>query len=286
MVKSMAHKVPSKAGAESKAGQTLTWSLDKLQPHPRQASLFDDLGGNEFAALVEDIRENGLRQPIEVLPDGCIVCGHQRFRAVQKLAWKNVEVVIRYDLAEAGTGAIERRLIEDNLHRRQLEPLTIARCYQALRQREKQGRRRSPNGQRQDDLRDQIGAHFGRSGRMLDRYIRLLGLPRPIQTAVSQHTLPLSLATKLLKLSCHAQEEIARAITDGTDARIAVRQKFPVVRGNKSKSQTMHKLFGALRSAMKTLPSGPAEKITGAEAAMLRQAVVWLETIFGDQIKR
>ena len=53
---------------------------------------FEDLPADQFAALVEDIRANGVRVPIEVDENGATLDGHQRLRAVKTLADAGVKV--------------------------------------------------------------------------------------------------------------------------------------------------------------------------------------------------
>jgi hypothetical protein len=100
-----------------------------LSPHPHQPELFADMLEHELPSLADSIRERGLDHPIEVLPDGTIVCGHQRWRACRILGWSSAPVIVRHDHAAAGDVAVEERLITDNLDRRQLDRLDVARCY-------------------------------------------------------------------------------------------------------------------------------------------------------------
>src|SRR5688572_14543293 len=110
------------------------WPLERLKPHPAQAKLFSDLDEQSFKDLVEDIRIRGIEKAVEVLPDGTIVCGHQRLRAANALGRTKVPVRVLHDLAEAGDSAVEQYLITNNLHRRQLDKLDLARCYARLRE--------------------------------------------------------------------------------------------------------------------------------------------------------
>lgn len=55
-----------------------------LRIHPA-AELFPLLAGVEFDALVEDIRENGCREPVVFTPDNELLDGRNRYRACKKL---------------------------------------------------------------------------------------------------------------------------------------------------------------------------------------------------------
>ena len=108
------------------------WAVDRLRPHPKQGQYFPDAPPHEVAELAADMEANGQLQPVEALPDGTIIAGHKRLAAARLLGWTELDVWVRDDLA-ADPAAAERRLIEDNLHRRQLGKLGLARCYRALK---------------------------------------------------------------------------------------------------------------------------------------------------------
>src|SRR3954469_20477876 len=102
--------------------------LRDLKPFPAQPLFFGDLSDHELEALAEDIKRNGLRNPIEVLPKNragypadTIIRGHQRRRALELNGEAETTVLIRHDLADAD--AIEKCFLEDNQHRRHLDPL-------------------------------------------------------------------------------------------------------------------------------------------------------------------
>ena len=130
----------SRALSDAKSRTITRWPLEKLKPHPRQAELFDDLPSTKRVELAKNMREKGLQHPIEALPDGTIICGHQRFEAARRLGWKEIDVWVRDDLANQGDTAVQQWMIEDNLLRRQQDPVALARSYKRLKELERGGR--------------------------------------------------------------------------------------------------------------------------------------------------
>jgi hypothetical protein len=88
--------------------------LARLEPHPL-ANRFPLIEGDEFDNLVEDIRLNGLREPI-VLYDGKILDGRNRYRAC--IEAKRPPKTRLFDLAAEGSP--EAFVISVNLKRRHL----------------------------------------------------------------------------------------------------------------------------------------------------------------------
>jgi len=79
--------------------------------HPL-CTLFPRVTGAEFAALVADIRDNGLRQPI-VLHDGMILDGGNRYRAC-------IDAGVEPSFVEFGGGNLVSFVLSANLHRRHM----------------------------------------------------------------------------------------------------------------------------------------------------------------------
>jgi ParB/RepB/Spo0J family partition protein len=194
--------------------EVLPWKLANLRPHPEQGKIFGDLPEHKFQELVENLRKEGLKVPIEVTPDGVIICGNNRVRAAEQLGWKEIQAVVRHDLKDLGEAAITTRLIEDNLTRRQLSRLAQARAYQRLKEVSCQLPKNGLNGSEKSEVRDQIGEVLGMSGRNLDRYLAVLSTPRAVQDAFEEQRLALVLAAKVSTFKKPVQEAIAREVAD------------------------------------------------------------------------
>src|SRR5262245_41952849 len=113
--------------------ETVNVKIADLSTHPRQTEVFGDLPEDKILELAADLERNGQKTPIEVTPDYVIICGHQRVRAAELLAWTEIQAVIRDDLAGEGDASVFEQLVKDNLNRRHLDQLSQARCYQALK---------------------------------------------------------------------------------------------------------------------------------------------------------
>lgn len=191
------------------------WKIERLNDHPNQAQLFGDVDEQDLAALAENMRKRGLRDPVEITPDGTVIAGHQRVRAAKRLGWKEIEVVVRHDLAAAGDSAIEEHFIEDNFVRRQLTPLARAKCIKRLMELE-EGRSADRFGfTRKEELKARIASRMGLSARSVSRYLLLMETPAAVQRLFDRGTIPLIAAGKIALLPKKVQAEIVRRIEAG-----------------------------------------------------------------------
>jgi ParB family transcriptional regulator, chromosome partitioning protein len=205
------------ADAAQPSSRLETWPIANLKPHPKQAEFFDDASETELQNLVASIERNGLEQPIEILPDGTIIKGHQRLHACTQLEWTEVPVRIRDDLV-GNDAEVEYELIADNVDRRQLDPVDIAVCCKRLQQLEKSGKFEHQGDHRKESLRARLAKQYGMTERNLSRYLRLAGLARPIQQAVKRKALTLDAAAMISNLDKSQQQAIADEITECLEA--------------------------------------------------------------------
>lgn len=194
-----------------KADHAVDWPIANLKKHPKQADMFADPTEHEVKELAESMKA-GLDHPIEILPDGTIICGHRRTAAARLLGWTTIPAIVRNDLANNPVAA-EMRLIEENLNRRQMTPMQIARCYWRLKRIEGW----SASGLRGNrDLRDLIAKKFSLSGRQLDRYLRVIEhCPLEVQQAVDRGELGIMPANDVAGMSKKDKERVAAAIRKG-----------------------------------------------------------------------
>lgn len=102
---------------------------DQLIPDPDNQDLFRNIEGEDFEQLKASIEEIGMIEPIIADPNLRIICGHQRWRAALAVGLSSVPVILR------SVGEEESRTImtiEENIHRRQLQPSEMARAVKKL----------------------------------------------------------------------------------------------------------------------------------------------------------
>lgn len=207
---------PRPAAHQTVADETVElWDIDKLFPHPLQEVHFDHRASPDMENLREDIRANGVREPIKILPTGAVLDGESRRLICQGLGHQQMKVIVMHNLAARGETAIELFMIEANTSRRQLSKLAQARLY--LRVRDLREQSKMPTGR--GKLRDEFAKRFGMTGRNFDRYVELLQHPKDVQDAVANKKLALVTALQLMKLPPEEYEPILKMLREGRDVR-------------------------------------------------------------------
>lgn len=182
------------------------------------AEIFPMMEGQEFLDLVEDVKRNGLLEPIDVFEDK-ILDGRNRAKAC---AMAGVEAVFR----TVQTTDPVAYVLSRNLHRRQLDTsqramiAAKARDYydkQAKERQAEQARRNQPQSQKVATLpplekskaRDQAGKAVGVSGRTVDKAkkVQKQGVPELVK-AVESGKLDVTKAAKIAELPKDVQGTI------------------------------------------------------------------------------
>lgn len=164
---------------------------------------------NELEELASSIRENGLLQPLVVRPaPGAtdryeLVAGERRFRAISRLGWEDVPVLVR----DASDDTLLVLALVENLQREALNPIEEAEGYRSLVDR---------FAMSQSD----IARAMGKDRSTVANLLRLLNLPPSVRKLVETGDLSMGHARALLTL-----EDVVRA---GELARAAVREGWSV----------------------------------------------------------
>ncbi len=146
----------------------------------------------QLAELESSIRENGLLQPLVVRPATAasppgaeweLVAGERRWRAVRRLGWTEVPVVVR----EMDDRTMLVLSIVENVQRADLSPLEEAEGYRRLI---------DEFGYTQKD----VAEHVGKDRSTIANLIRLLRLPASVQRLVDGGNLSMGHARALLGL--------------------------------------------------------------------------------------
>lgn len=103
--------------------------LDKIFPHPNQPRIF---GKEEVQDLVDSMERLGLIEPILVRKEKnkyLVVAGERRFRAAQKLGWKNIPAII----TSANEDVCYEMALAENEKRKNLNPWEVGKSIEYLR---------------------------------------------------------------------------------------------------------------------------------------------------------
>ena len=89
------------SNSEAQSREHRTVKVEGLKPNEINGQVFTtSLTDLSIEKLAENIHEVGLRQPLEIRPDGTILDGHRRWLAVRHLGWDEVEVVVVPDVED------------------------------------------------------------------------------------------------------------------------------------------------------------------------------------------
>ncbi|HYW10286.1 MAG TPA: ParB/RepB/Spo0J family partition protein [Longimicrobium sp.] len=162
----------------------------------------------QLAELEASIRQNGLLQPLVVRPapadapegaDWELVAGERRWRAVRRLGWTEVPVIVK----EPDDRAMLVLAIVENVQRAELSPLEEAAGYQQLIE---------EFGFTQAEVAESVG----RERSTVANLLRLLQLPASVQRMVGEGALSMGHARALLGMEDErAMTELAREAANG-----------------------------------------------------------------------
>ncbi len=158
--------------------------VEELRPNPLQPR--QDFDQDSIAELARSIKETGILQPLVVVPEENhykIVVGERRWRAAQKIGLLKVPAIVRQLTEEE---QIEASLVE-NLQRKDLNPIEVARAYQKLIQ-------------ELNYTQDAVAKKVSKDRTSVANVIRLLKLPPEIQKMVAEGKISMGHARALITL--------------------------------------------------------------------------------------
>ena len=173
---------------------------------------------DELAELESSIRTNGLLQPLVVRPASSsapagaeweLVAGERRWRAVRRLGWSEVPVIVR----DIDDRALLVLAIVENVQRAELSPLEEADAYRRLI---------DEFGYTQKEVAESVG----RDRSTVTNLLRLLQLPATVQSMVTAGEISMGHARALLGLADGRQiaEMARRAAREGLSVRAVEEQ--------------------------------------------------------------
>jgi ParB family chromosome partitioning protein len=216
--------------------------ISDIRPNPLQPRRsFTDAELDELAA---SIKENGLLQPLVVRPAPAdkegfeLVVGERRFRAVSRLGWDDVAVVVR----DASDETLLVLALVENLQREALNPLEEAEGYQTL-------------GERFSLTQVDIARAVGKDRSTVANFLRLLKLPPSVRKLVENGSLASGHARALLSVEdpVRAAELARSAVREGWSVREMERRTAEGAAAKKRKAagtRTVDPVVQALEQAL------------------------------------
>jgi ParB family transcriptional regulator, chromosome partitioning protein len=180
--------------------------IKDLRPNPYQPrKIFDE---EPLEELTQSIKEHGILQPLVVrksIKGYEIVVGERRYRAAKKAKLDTVPVVVK-DLNDQQM--MELAVLE-NLQREDLTPIEEAMAYQTLIE-------------KLDITQEELAKRLGKSRPHIANHIRLLSLPKDIQTYISEGKISMGHGRALLGL--RKKEQLPAVVEKVIKEELNVRQ--------------------------------------------------------------
>lgn len=191
--------------------------ISKINPSPRNPrKTFNE---TELDELAQNIRNQGLLQPITVRPIGEtyeIVCGERRYKAVKKNADQDggehatIACIVKNMTDEEAFEA----MITENLQRKDVDPIEEAFAFGELVKAGKSV--------------DEIAARFGKTKRFVQERCKLNTLIKPLKELTTSGNIPIAGAIMLAKLTDDLQEKYHEGLTsryrDLADVSVEIRE--------------------------------------------------------------
>lgn len=177
-------------GEDEPSGRIAEIEVARIRPNPFQPR--EDFASQEIQDLAASIKENGLLQPVVVRKQGThyeVIYGERRLRAFKALRKARIPALIRDNTTD--NNMLSMALIE-NLQRRDLNDVEVAKAYDALLT-------------RCGHTHESLAKHLGKSRTAISNMLRLLKLPRQVQSRLAAGAISMGHARALLSLNDPSQ---------------------------------------------------------------------------------
>lgn len=225
--------------------RTAILPIDRLKEkanHPFQVN--DD---EKLAALAENIREDGLHQPIIVRPiaDGFyeILAGHRRTMACQKIGRTNVEAII----VDADDERANRIMIATNFQQRDSHlPSEIAKSYKI-----RYDDLKKHAGDAEDKIDKRMEAEFSTSKSKVYMYLRVNFLCEALIETLDARRLNLRIAVELSYLSETEQVAVYEMVYEKVLFQLSLKKAGRLKQKSKQSSLTRDDIWEILSGDLK-----------------------------------
>ncbi|MBO4550100.1 MAG: ParB/RepB/Spo0J family partition protein, partial [Bacteroidaceae bacterium] len=186
------------------ASKLINIGLSKISPSPRNPR--KTISETELDELAQNIRQQGLLQPITVRPVGKdkyeIVCGERRYKTVKKNADedKDKKAEIACIVKEMTDDEAFDAMIAENLQRKDVDPMEEAFAFSEL---VKAGK-----------SIDEIALRFGKNKRFVQERCKLNALITPLKDMTTKGVVPIAGAMMLSKLKEELQNTFNEYLAD------------------------------------------------------------------------
>lgn len=188
-----------RVAASQKSDLEQELDINLLVPNPHQPrKIFKE---EEIESLANSIKENGLMSPVIVRKSGDhyeIIAGERRCRAMRKLGYLKVPVIVR----EANQDQMITLSLIENIQREDLNPIEKGHAFKHMME-------------KLEITQERLAEKIGKERSTIANFIRLTTLPSEVQDAVSHETLSMGHARALLGLKEPSdQKELAKEILE------------------------------------------------------------------------
>ncbi|MBG1263242.1 ParB/RepB/Spo0J family partition protein [Nostoc commune] len=134
--------------------------IGELHPHPKNEGIYGD---EDIEQLAQDIERSKWVKPLIVTPEGTIISGHRRWKAVSYLGWETVPVEEKEftdEIAELEALLLENANREKSIEQKCREGLTWE-VIERTNSRQRQGSKGSGVGSTRDVIAKRVGIGSG-----------------------------------------------------------------------------------------------------------------------------